>query len=76
MAICYNKLWKLLIDRRMKKTELQKLAGISTNVMARLGKDEYVSLDSLEKICSILNCDIGDVSEFTNEENIQREGAL
>lgn len=61
MAICYNKLWKLLIDRDMNKTELKELAGISFNVIARMGKNESVSFESLEKICGVLQCDIGDI---------------
>lgn len=64
MAIIYNKLWKLLIDRKIRKTELQKAAGVSTNVMARLGKDEYVSLESIEKICVALGCGVDDILEF------------
>ena len=57
----YRKLWKLLIDKKMKKTELISAAGISTNVLAKLNKGEFVSMDSLQKICKALNCDIGDV---------------
>ena len=65
MAIRYSKLWKLLIDKRMKKTDLIDLCCISTNVLAKLGKDESVSIDSLEKICLALNCNIEDIMEFT-----------
>ena len=64
MAIQYNKLWKLLIDRKIRKTELQKAAGVSANVMARLGKDEYISMESVEKICVALNCGVDDILEF------------
>lgn len=64
MAIQYNRLWKLLIDLKMKKTELQKAAGVSANVMARLSKDEYVSLESIEKICTALCCNTDDILEF------------
>lgn len=64
MAISYNKLWKLLIDRKLTKTEMMRRAQISSNVLARLSKDEPVSMDSMEKICALLNCDIGDVMEF------------
>lgn len=67
MAINYNKLWKMLIDKKMKKTELRDAAHISTNVLAKLGRDEPVSVDSLEKICSVLDCDIGDIIEITKE---------
>ena len=52
----YKKLWKLLIDKEMKKTDLIPLAGISTNILARLGKGEYVSMESLHKICKAFNC--------------------
>ncbi|MCL2500795.1 MAG: helix-turn-helix transcriptional regulator [Defluviitaleaceae bacterium] len=65
MSISYNKLWKLLIDKRINKTELRKLAGISTNVIAKLGKDEPVSMESMTKICAALNCDIGDIMEVS-----------
>ncbi len=64
MAIIYNKLWKQLIDTKIKKTELQKAAGVSANVRARLGKDEYVSLESIEKICAALGCGVDDILEF------------
>lgn len=68
MVIGYNKLWKLLIDKRINKTELRKLAGISTNVIAKLGKDEPVSMETMTKICAALNCDIGDIMEITNAD--------
>ena len=68
MAVSYNKLWKLLIDKKMKRTELMELSGISTNVLAKLGHDESVSMDSIAKICKVLNCDIGEVMEITSED--------
>ena len=64
MAVCYNNLWKLLIDRNMNKTELKQAAGISFNVMARMGKNEAISFDSIEKICMVLDCNIGDIIEI------------
>ena len=67
MAVCYNNLWKLLIDRNMNKTDLKELAGVSFNVMARMGKNETVSFESIEKICIALHCNIGDVMEFTED---------
>ena len=72
MAISYNRLWKLLIDKNMKRVELRDAARISTNVLARLGRDEPVSMVSMEKICRVLGCNIGDVMEFTysREEGI------
>ena len=58
----YKKLWKLLIDKDIKKkTDLIPLAGISTNILARMGKGEYVSMESLHKICKAFNCDVGDI---------------
>ena len=68
MAVSYNKLWKKLIDKKMKKIELQRLSGISGNVLSRLNKEEYVSMESMEKICTLLKCDIGDVMEIIPEE--------
>ena len=67
MAVCFNNLWKLLIDRNMNKTELKEAAGVSFNVMARMGKNETVSFESIEKICIALHCNIGDVMEFTED---------
>ena len=67
VAISYNKLWKLLIDRGIKKTELRTLAGVSTNVIAKLGKNEPVSMETLAKICTALNCDISDIVEMTKD---------
>lgn len=64
MTISYNKLWKLLIDKKMSTAELRKEVGIAPNTMTRLRKDEEVSLTVLNKICSTLNVDIGDVMEF------------
>ncbi|NLS84335.1 MAG: helix-turn-helix transcriptional regulator [Ruminococcaceae bacterium] len=64
MAVSYNKLWKMLIDKKMKRVELQRAADFSSNVLARLNKDEYVSMESMEKICCALDCNIGDVMDF------------
>ena len=60
MAISYKKLWKLLIDKDMKKEDLRIKAGISTNTIAQLGKNENVNTDMLAKICSALDCNIAD----------------
>jgi DNA-binding Xre family transcriptional regulator len=68
MAVSYKKLWKILIDQDMKKKDLRIAAGISTNALAKLGKNENVSTDVLEKICLALNCDIGDIVEIQEEE--------
>lgn len=67
MSVCYDKLWKILIDRKMNRTDLKEMAGISFNVLAKLGRDEFVSMESLYKICKALNCDIGDIVEFEKE---------
>lgn len=65
MAVSYDNLWKLLIDKKINRTELKDLAGISFNVLARMGKNEFVSMESIYKICSALHCDIEEVMEFT-----------
>ena len=65
MTINYNKLWKLLIDKNIKKTELCNLAGISTNAMAKLGKNESVQLEILLKICKALECKLDDILEYS-----------
>ena len=64
MAISYNKLWKLLVDKKMSKADLRKAAGIAPNTMTRLRRDEEVTLSVLKKICSTLEVDIGDIMEF------------
>ena len=68
MAVCYNKLWKILIDRGMSKTELIKSAKISTNAMAKLGKNEDVRVEVLVKICGVLNCSIDDILDIIPEQ--------
>ncbi len=67
MSVSYDKLWKLLIDKKMNRSALKDMAGISFNVLAKLGKEEPVSLESLNKICKALKCDIGDIMEFTDD---------
>lgn len=64
MAVSYDKLWKLLIDKKLNRTELKEAAGISFNVLAKLGKNQTVSMDSLFKICEALDCDIADIIEI------------
>ena len=66
MEISYNNLWKLMIDQNINKSKLKEMAGISTNAVTKLGKNEAVSMDTLAKICKALNCDIGDIVEFKN----------
>ena len=64
MLISYNKLWKLLVDKKMSKADLRKAAGIAPNTMTRLRRDEEVTLTVLYKICNTLNVNIGDIMEF------------
>ena len=71
MAISYNKLWKLLVDKKMSKADLRKVAGIAPNTMTRLRRDEEVTLSVLSNICSTLNVDIGDIMEFMPEANLK-----
>ena len=69
MAVSCKKLFHMLIDRNMTAAELQKEAGYSANISTRMRRDEYVSLESMEKICRVLNCRIDDIVEFTPEED-------
>ena len=68
MAISYKKLWKLLIDKDMMKKELRVRTGVSTTTMARLSKNENVSTEIVSKICSVLQCDVGDIMEFVPDK--------
>lgn len=68
VAISYKKLWKLLIDKDMKKKDLQKAAGISSASVTKLGKNENVNTEILEKICLALECDISDIMEMVPDE--------
>ncbi len=68
MAASYKKLWKLLIDKEMKKEDLRKAAGITTTAMAKLGRNETVHMDILLKICKALECDISDIMEIIEKE--------
>ena len=67
MGICYKKLWKLLIDKDMKKKELSTIAGISQASITKMGRNGHVSIETLMKICSALGCGIGDIVEITPE---------
>ena len=67
MLVSYDKLWKKLIDKKMTRTELKDSAGISFNILAKLGRNEFVSMESLSKICAPLNCNVGDVVDFLPE---------
>lgn len=67
MAVSYNKLWKLLIDKKMSKADLRKATDISPNTMTRLRRDEDVSLTVLSKICKTINADFGDIMEYVRD---------
>ena len=73
MAISYKNLWKLLIDRDMKKKDLQKLAGISAASITKLGKNENVNTEIIAKICTALNCDVSDIMEIVPDVNDSRQ---
>ncbi len=68
MAVSYNKLWKLMIDRKMKKKELMELADISKSTIAKMGRDEHVSTEIVAKICGVLNVDVGEIMEIVPED--------
>lgn len=68
MAVSYNKLWKILIDKGMKKEDLRLQAGLTTNVIAKLGKNENVNTEALAKICKVLDCNIGDIMDFIDTD--------
>ena len=70
MAVCYKKLWKLLIDKNMSKTQLIKVAKISTNAMAKLGRNEDVRVEVLVKICAALDCTMNDILEIVPDPNV------
>lgn len=71
MAVSYKRLWKVLIDRDMTKTQLRKESGISTGALAKLGKNENVNTEVLVKICKTLQCDLSDIMELTEEGGAQ-----
>ncbi|MDR2559303.1 MAG: helix-turn-helix transcriptional regulator [Oscillospiraceae bacterium] len=68
MAVSYKKLWVLLAEKELKRTELKGLSGISSNTLAKLGKNETVSMEALQKICKVLKCNIGDIVDYVPGE--------
>lgn len=74
MGVSYKKLWKMLIDRDMSKTELIKKAGISTNAMAHMGKNEDVRVEVLTKICCALNCTMNDIMDVIPDDDTNGGG--
>lgn len=73
MRISYNKLWKILIDRKMNKSDLRAQTKMGSNTMAKLGRDETISMDVMLRICSVLNCDVGDIMEVLPDEDTGSE---
>ena len=71
ITVNYGKLWKLLIDKRMKKPELKEKAKISPGTYAKLNSNQFVSMDVIARICSVLNCDVGDILEMIPEEKVE-----
>ena len=72
MAVTYKKLFHLLIDKRMTNAELMEQAGFSANIITRIKRDNYISLDSIEKICKTLNCGVDDILEFIDSDDCDR----
>ena len=75
MAISYNKLWKLLIDKNMSASELREEVGIALNTMTRMRNNQEMSLAVLERICNYIECDFGDLIEYV-EDNLKDEGGV
>ena len=73
MAVSYNNLWKLMIDKKINKSELCKTVKISSSTMAKMSNEEMVAMPILEKICAELECNIGDIMEFTELESVRRK---
>ena len=64
MAICYNRLFHMMIDKKITNAQLKEKTGVSGNIITRLKRNEYISLESIEKICKTLNCSVDDILEF------------
>ena len=67
MAVCYNRLFHLLIDKRVSNTQLKEQAGFSANIITRLKRNEYISLETVERICTVLDCGVDDILEFSSK---------
>lgn len=75
MALSYNRMWKLLVDKKMSKADLRKAAEIAPNTMTKLRRDEPVNLSILARICQELNCDFGDIIEYIREPDSETSSA-
>jgi DNA-binding Xre family transcriptional regulator len=71
MTISYLKLWKLLLDKGMKKTDLLEVADISTTTLAKLSKNQFVSMEVMSRLCQALSCDIGDIMEMIPTDRLE-----
>lgn len=69
MAVRYDRLFHLLIDKKMTNVQLKEEAGFSANIITRLKRDEYISVESIERICRVLNCGVDDILEFVHDED-------
>lgn len=70
MAVCYDKLFHRMIDERMTNAQLMSMAGFSANIITRLKKNEYISLESIEKICKALNCNVDEILDFQDSKEL------
>ena len=69
MAVCYDKLFHLMIDKRITNAQLKEKAGFSANIITRLKRNEYISIESVERICRVMECGVDDILEFVAEDN-------
>ena len=74
MAVSYNKLWKLLVDKKMSKADLRKASGVSPNTMTKLRRDEPVMLNVLDKICNTLDCNYGEIMDYIPDAESDTQG--
>lgn len=68
MAICYDRLFHLMIEKNLSNTQLREKAGFSANIITRLKRNEYISVESIERICNVMECGVDDILEFVPEE--------
>ena len=73
MAVSYKKLFHLMIEKNISNTELQRLAGFSANIITRMKREQYISLESIENICCAMNCDVDDILEFIPDKGDSKE---
>jgi putative transcriptional regulator len=74
MSVSYKKLWKLIIDKDLKKSDVRKSAKISASTFSKMSKNDYVALEVIERICNVLECDIGDIVEIVKDKNSIERG--